>query len=518
MTRGEKVCGFIERYCKVPEGKLVGKPLVLAPFQKKFILECYDNPAGTSTAILSIARKNAKTALTACLVLAHLVGPEAVQNSQIISGARSRDQAALIFTLASKMIGLNPALKGITRIVPSKKQIFGLTMNVEYKAISADAFTTHGMSPVVAILDELGQVRGPQDDFVDAVTTAQGAYENPLLIAISTQAPTDGDLFSVWIDDAQKSGDPKIVCHVYAAPMEDDPDKVAEQIMDEECWKAANPALGVFRSYDDLVKQAVKASRMPSFENTFRNLILNQRVSVVSNLVPKSVWESCSDDPGPLLPGTWVWAGLDLSGRTDLTSLVVIFKSNNYWHAHSFFWTPEEGLTARAKRDRNPYDVWVKKGLIIPTPGKTVDYSFVARDIAEILSPLTLKGLAFDRWRINDLKKELDAISFDYLDPADPSGQASLLIEHGQGFKDMGASVDHIEAELLNGRIRHGGHPVLRMCAANAVVQKDAAGSRKLDKAKSTGRIDGMVALTMAIGLAMSQQVAEEPAKSFWES
>lgn len=172
-TRGERVIAFIERYCLVPEGKHVGKPLVLEKFQKRFILEIYDNPAGTARAYLSIARKNGKSALIAAIVLAHIVGPEARQNSQVISGARSRDQAALVFKLAEKMVRMSPELSKITRIVPSAKQIIGLPMNVDYRAISAEAGTAHGLSPVVAILDEVGQVKGPADAFVEAIETAQ---------------------------------------------------------------------------------------------------------------------------------------------------------------------------------------------------------------------------------------------------------------------------------------------------------------------------------------------------------
>jgi phage terminase large subunit-like protein len=160
VTRGEKVCAFVERFCLVPEGKSVGKPLKLMAFQRKFILDIYDNPKGTSRAYLSVARKNGKSALIAGILLAHIVGPEARLNSQIISGARSRDQAALVFKLAEKMVRLSAELLKIIRIVPSQKMLIGLTMNVEYKAISAEAGTAHGLSPVLAILDEVGQVRG----------------------------------------------------------------------------------------------------------------------------------------------------------------------------------------------------------------------------------------------------------------------------------------------------------------------------------------------------------------------
>lgn len=481
MTRGEKVIQFCQTYCVVPEGDHVGKPVVLAEFQRRFILDVYDNPHGTDTAILSIARKNAKTGTIAFLLLAHIVGPEAVQNSRIVSGALSREQAAEVYNLASKCVMLSEKLSPIVKIVPSSKKLVGLPMNVEYQAISAEGKTAHGKSPILAILDEVGQIRGPQSDFIDAITTAQGAYENPLLIYISTQSATDADFFSIQIDDALREKPKKTVCHVYAADKDGD-------ILDEAQWLKANPAMGLFRSKKDMRKQAEKAARMPSFENTFRNLNLNQRVSTVSPFVSRSVWESCIGDLIPL-EGMEVFGGLDLSSRTDLTSLVLVGRdADNKVHAHPYFWTPEVGLMDRAKTDRVPYDLWRKQGYLRTTPGATVDYRFVIQDIAEIISGLNVRSIGFDRWRIEYFKKDMDTM-----------GVAFPMTEVGQGFKDMGPALDILESDLLNARLVHSGHPVLSMCAANAVVTKDPAGSRKLDKHKATGRIDGMVALAMAL-------------------
>jgi phage terminase large subunit-like protein len=225
-TTAEKIRSFIETHCMVPEGKLVGRPMRLEPFQWEFVKAIYDNPAGTSRAYLSIARKNGKSSLIAALALAHLVGPAVARtgmrnvNSQIISGARSRDQAALVYKLAEKMVFLNPELKKRIRRIPSQKTLIGIESNVEYKAIAAEAGTAYGLSPVVAILDEVGQVKGKVDPFIEAIETAQGAHDHPLLIAISTQSATDADLFSVWLDDAASSGDPKIVSRLYTAPEE----------------------------------------------------------------------------------------------------------------------------------------------------------------------------------------------------------------------------------------------------------------------------------------------------------
>ena len=489
-SRAAKVIEFIETYCVTPEGVHTGRPIVLAPFQKKFIKAIYDNRHGTTDAYLSIARKNGKTALIAAIMLAHLVGPEAKQNSQIVSGARSREQAAQVYNYAAKMVQLSPELSGIISITPSSKKLLGLPLNVEYKALSAEGPTAHGLSPILAILDEVGQVKGPQDDFIDAITTAQGAHASPLIISISTQAAEDSDLFSIWLDDAAQSGDKRIVSHVYSA----DSDCA---LMDKVQWRKANPALGVFRSLDDMQRQAEKASRMPSAENTFRNLCLNQRVTSASPFVSVDVWKRNANKVIPFgeVP---VWYGLDLSARSDLCALVIVGKVAGVWQVEPHFWCPEDGIVERAKRDRAPYDVWAKQGYLHTTPGPSVDYEFVVQDIAAILAPLNVQIGAFDRWRIDVLKKEMARAGVDI-----------PLAPFGQGYKDMSPALEALECELLNGRIAHGAHPVLTMCACNAATSRDPAGNRKLDKQKATGRIDGMVALAMAFGVVQTEKSAE---------
>src|SRR3546814_354359 len=404
VTRGEKVIAFIEKYCVVPEGKLVGKPLKLEDFQKRFIREVYDNPKGTRRGILSIARKNGKSGLIAAMVLAHIVGPEARLNAQIVSGARSRDQAALVFNLAWKMSQLSPELTKLIRVIPSGKCLIGLPMNVEYKALAAEGKTAHGLSPVVVILDELGQVRGSQDPFVEALETAQGAYDDGLQLVISTQAPTDADMLSVWIDDAVRSDEPHTVCHVYAA------DEAAE-VMDRGAWKAANPALSSFRSFVELEQSAEKAARMPSFENSFRNLYLNQRVNMVSAFVSPAVWKSGNVpiDDEAFLAGP-IYGGLDLSATTDLTALVMTARDHEgVLHVRPYFWMPQDSVLEASKRDRAPYDVWVRDGFLRTTPGKVIDYAFVARDVGALVADLPVAKIGFDRWRMDRMQQAVDA-------------------------------------------------------------------------------------------------------------
>jgi len=489
MTRSERVLAFISRYCLTPEGQHVGKPFELAPFQVDYLKAIYDNPHGTRRAYLSLGRKNGKTSLCAAILLAHLVGPEAKLNSQIVSGARSREQAGVLHALASKMVTLSPDLSKICRVIPSGKRIIGLPMNVEYRALAAEGSTAMGLSPILAILDEAGQVKGPYDEFFEAITTAQGAHADPLLMAISTQSPTDADWFSIVLDDAERSADPRIVSHVYRAPEDCD-------LEDEAAWKLSNPGLGLFRSLDDVREQARQAKRMPSAENGFRNLVLNQRVNMVSAFVSASVWKSCNGAPHEF-DGAPVWAGLDLSATTDLTAFVMVQRSGETWGVRPFFWIPAESISEASRRDKAPYDLWVRQGLLRTTPGKVIDYEFVARDLGLITAGFNIAAVAFDRWRMDRLKAELARAEVEL-----------PLVEFGQGYRSMTPALDSLESALLQGQIAHGAHPVLAMCAAGAVAVSDAAGNRKLEKNKSTARIDGLVGLTMAMGAAMGKEEA----------
>ena len=481
-TRGQRVIRFIETYCKTPEGEKIGQPLKLDKFQKRFIIDVYDNPYGTHSAYLSIARKNGKTGLIAALLLAHLSGPEAVQNSQIVSGAQSKDQAAVVFELARKMVDLSPQLSKVVRVQPTGKRLVGLSKNVLYRALAAEGKTAHGLSPILAILDEVGQVVGPTDKFVSAITTAQGAYKNPLLIAISTQSPTDADLFSTWIDAQKNAPDPRVVSHVYEAPKDC-------KLTDKKAWAAANPALGVFRSIADVEKQAKQAVQLPANEPEFRNLILNQRVEAVSAYIPRSVWESNGDVPGNA-EGKKVWIGLDLSSVNDLTALVMVDIDGG---VHSHFWLPEYGIAEKSRKDKVPYDLWAKQGYLNLTPGKSVEYEYVADFLRGVFDRYDVSALAFDRYNMKHLTPWLVKADFS-------EQELEKFEEFGQGTAMMTPALRELESLLLNQKLRHGKHPILNMCCANAKVVGDS-GARKFDKKTARGRIDGMVALAMAVGV-----------------
>jgi phage terminase large subunit-like protein len=485
----------------VPEGSFVGQPVRLREWQCNELRKIYDNPAGTRRAILSFGRKNGKTALAAFLLLLHLCGPESKPNSQLFSAAQSRDQAAVLFSLAAKVVRRSPTLIGFVSIVDSGKRLTCEELGTVYRALSADASTAYGLSPVFTVHDELGQVRGPRSELYEALETATAAQESPLSIVISTQAPNPDDLLSVLIDDAKTQADPRVVLSLYTAPMDAEP-------FDAETIKLANPAFGDFQNADEVLAMAEDARRMPSREPEYRNLILNQRVEMFAPYVSFKVWDKC----GGKVSDDWrkvpVYGGLDLSAVSDLTAKVYIAAIDQKWHVRPTFWLPAEGLREKARQDRVPYDTWAKDGFLRTCPGRSVDYEFVAATLFADCEHLDVRKIAFDRWNFRHLRPWLLKAGFK---ESQVEGDHAIFEEFGQGFVSMSPALRTLEADLLEGRIVHGNHPVLAMCAANAVVTTNPAGDRKLDKAKATGRIDGMVALAMARSVAGTFQAARKP-------
>ncbi len=497
--RSEQAADWIQRHCRVPEGMHVGKPVVLHPEQLEILRGIYDSP--TRRAIISFGRKNGKTSLSAMLLLLHLCGPEAKPNSQLYSAAQSREQAGILFGLAAKMVRMNPDLSEYVTVRDTAKQLYYAELGTLYRALSAEASTAYGLSPAFTVHDELGQVKGPRSELYDALETAAGAQEAPLSVIISTQAPTDGDLLSVLIDDAKKGEDPRTKLFLWEADADADP-------FEEETWRQANPMYGITLNPDEVREQAERARRMPSMEASFRNLILNQRIDQTSPLIPRAVWVACGGEPDrDVLHDSPVFAGLDLSARNDLTALVYgAMDAQRRWHVWAEFFAPRRGLIDRARRDRVPYDVWAEQGWLTLTPGATVEYEMVAERLLQLRDDTNLTAIAFDRWRMDVLEKEVQRLGVDL--KRAPDGP---LVPHGQGFRDMSPAIDLLEGALVSGHVLHGGNPVLMWCAANAVATTDPAGNRKLDKAKARGRIDGLVAMAMMMGVSVASLNESKP-------
>lgn len=487
-TRGERNIAWIEEFCRIPEGKFVGKPVKLTIHQRRWIKRIYDSP--TRLFILSMARKNAKTAMASFLLLLHLCGPEAKPNSQLYSAAQSRDQAAILFSLAAKVVRMSPDLGQVVSVKDTAKQLVCSDLGTVYKALSADASTSYGLSPCFVIHDELGQVKGPRFELYEALETASAAQESPLSIVISTQAPTDADLLSLLIDDALTGADPANKVELCTADVDLDP-------FGEEAIRQANPHFDDFMNKSEVMRQAQDAKRLPSREAAYRNLILNQRVEARNPFVARAIWLENGDQPDEL-DGQSVYGGLDLSSVSDLTALVLVTADGD---VHPTFWLPEEGLAEKSRNDRVPYDVWANDGALQTTPGRAIEYEFIAEYLRVLFDCCDVVALAFDRYNMRFLKPWLEKVGFTL-------EELERFKEFGQGFISMSPAIRELEARLLAKKLRHGNHKVLEMCAANAQTVSDPAGNRKFTKQKTTGRIDGMVALAMAVGVMPTESEA----------
>lgn len=489
LSRGEKVCRFAEQYLKVPEGNLVGQPLKLDVFQVQFILAVFDNPNITRKAILSIGRRSGKTFCIAVILLAFVIGPEAVENTLVCSAALSRDQAAITFRLMNLMLMASPELDGLWRSVPSSKQIIGLRKNVTYQALSADARKGQGRGIYALLLDESGQIVEPENDYLAMLVSSQGNYDDAMMFIVSTQAPSDQSYLSTEIDNAAREGNPKTVCHVYEMDPEADIDNEYE-------WYFAQPSLGKYRSLVDMREQVKAAIQLPAKMPGVQNLLMNMRVSLDTLFINGILWKENSKQPDyeVFRRAKLVSCGLDLSMVNDLTSAVLTCEDEmtGEIHALTYAFSPADGIKERSDRDKVPYFAWAKDGTIYAPPGATLNYDMICEYLKLDLEEkgITINQIHFDRWSIHIFKSAAQRTGF---------ATGAEFIECGQGYKSMGPRVSGIETILLERRLRHGMNPVLTLGAASAIVTRDPAGSRKLDKSKSAQKIDGLVALVMSI-------------------
>jgi phage terminase large subunit-like protein len=370
------------RELTITSGPHAFSKLELRDWQRKFIERVYatgnDDVRPVRTAVLSMGRKNGKTQLAAALALCHLSGPEAESRGEVYSCANDRFQAAMIFNEMVAMIENHAWLADRINIGRFLKRLEDLENGSIYQALSAEAKTKMGLNPSFVVYDELGQAN--DRELFDAMNSAQGGRKEPLLLVISTQAATDQAPMSQLVDYGLRIRrgeikDPSFHLTLHSAPPEADPWSV-------KTWRQANPALGDFRSLDDVKRLAKQAQRMPSLENTFRNLILNQRVSTEARFMDPSAWKECSG-PAEIPLGAKVYAGLDLGATRDLSALVIAYQApDGVFHVKPWIWLPGD-VHERSDEERVPFELWVRQGFITPI-GRSTDPRVIARAIAEI--------------------------------------------------------------------------------------------------------------------------------------
>ena len=285
-TRGERNIDWIEKYLHVPIGMHAGKRMILQEYQREILLQVYDNPHGTRQLILTFGRKNAKTTLVSTLVLLHLAGPESIPNSHLYSTAHSKNQAAIVFDLCEKMIMMQPQLK--MRVFPkTTKTLICPRRGTTYQALSSKDTTAVGTAPAFAIHDELGEIEAETHKLYDNIESGFGAYSNPLSIVISTSAPSDTALLSALIDKQKESPNPKVVLIEHTVPED------YEDIYTVKAIRMANPGFGTIMNPHEALDWMEKAKILPTWDNTYRHRILNQRISPVSSFIEKSAWNAC---------------------------------------------------------------------------------------------------------------------------------------------------------------------------------------------------------------------------------
>ena len=417
--------------------------------------------------------------------------------AEVYAAATKKDQAMILFRDALAMVDQSPSLK--SRLKQSGKQpnvwnLSHLGSSSFFRPIAADEGQS-GPRPHCALLDEVHEHKSPH--IVEMLRAGFKFRKQPLLFMITNSG---ADKTSVCYDyheygakvSAGSVDDDTFFAYIAAHDEGEDP--FLPQYRDT--WKKSNPSLGHTFADQYLEDQVTQARGMPSKESTVRRLNFCQWTQSYTPWISSDVWAANNAAPVPLvhLSGAMCTGGLDLSMKNDLSALVLTFEhEDGTVSIHPFFWAPEDGIVEKEIKDRVPYTTWARNGFITLVPGPVIGYEFIAQEISDILGSYDLTVLNFDRYRINDLKVKLSEIGIDW-----PEGEGPLH-PHGQGFKDMNPSIEFAEDMLVQNKLRHGDHPVLRWCVSNAVVVKDPAELRKFDKARATGRIDGAVALVMAL-------------------
>lgn len=477
------------------KGTWAGKPFELIDWQERIIRDLFGiiKPNGYrqfNTAYIEIPKKNGKSELAAAVALLLTCG-DGEERAEVYGCAADRQQAAIVFDVATDMVRMCPALNKRVKILTSQKRIVYVSTNSFYQVLSAEAYSKHGFNIHGVVFDELHTQ--PNRKLFDVMTKGSGdARMQPLYFLITT-AGTDTN--SICYEQHQKAQDilegrkidKTFYPVIYGAP--DDADWTSPEV-----WKNSNPSLGETIGMDKVEAACESAKQNPGEENAFRQLRLNQWVKQTVRWMPMHKWDSCKVDfDESLLEGRVCYGGLDLSSTTDITAFVLVFPptdEDDHYYILPYFWLPEETLDLRVRRDHVPYDLWERQGYLMTTEGNVVHYGFIENFIDELGTRFNIREIAFDRWGAVQMSQNLEGLGF-------------TLVQFGQGYRDMSPPTKELMKLTLEQKIAHNGHLVLRWNMDNIFIKRDPAGNIKPDKEKSTEKIDGAVAMIMALDRAI---------------
>ena len=477
------------------KGSWAGKPFELIDWQEQIIRDLFgilksNGYRQFNTAYVEIPKKMGKSELAAAVALLLTCG-DSEERAEVYGCAADRQQASIVFDVASDMVRQCPALAKRVRILTSQKRIAYLPTNSFYQVLSAEAYSKHGFNIHGVVFDEL-HIQ-PNRKLFDVMTKGSGDARTQPLYFLITTAGTDTN--SICWEIHQKANDilegRKIDSTFY--PVIHGADE-ADDWTDPETWKKANPSLGVTVSIDKVKAACESARQNPAEENSFRQLRLNQWVKQAVRWMPMDKWDRCAFASNPeKLKGRVCYGGLDLSSSTDITAFVLVFPpvdEDDKYSILPYFWIPEDNIDLRVKRDHVPYNIWKQQGFLQTTEGNVVHYGFIESFIDELGTKYNIREIAFDRWGAVQMSQNLDNLGF-------------TVIPFGQGFKDMSPPTKELMKLTLEEKVAHAGHPVLRWMMDNIFIRTDPSGNIKPDKEKSTEKIDGAVATIMALDRAI---------------
>ena len=504
--KADRAVRFIEMLPHT-KGEWEGKPFWLLPWQERIIRDIFgvvkeDGTRQFRTVYIEIPKKMGKSELAAAIAL-YLLYADNEPSAEVFSAAADRQQASIVYDVARRMVEMTPALQKRSKIMGATKRIVNYGNAGYYQVVSAEVGGKHGYSISGLVFDEIHNQ--PNRQLWDVLTKGSGDARRQALHVAITTAGTDRNSICYELHCkaqdllTKKKIDPTFYPVVYSLPDNAPWD-------DEKSWYSVNPSLGYTVPIERMREAFLQAQDNPAEENVFRQLRLCQWVGSTVAWIPEHIYDK-GDIPIDLdaLKGRECYCGLDLSSTSDITAFVMVFPPSvdgDKYIVVPHFWLPRETLKLRVRRDRVPYDVWEKQGLFHVTEGNVVDYNFVRRTINELYQDFNIREIGVDRWNATQLITDLE-------------GDGFTMVPIGMGFKDMSPGMKELYKLLLEGKIIHGGNPVLRWMAGNVVAEVDAAENIKPSKKKSTEKIDGIVAWIMGLDRAIRHEqqgsVYDEP-------
>lgn len=504
-NRANKVIDFVQTLKHT--GDFFGQPFILLDWQIEAIREVYGTTENGKRkykmAYLEIPKKNGKTEVVAALAIFHLVCDP--PGGQVVCAAAERDQASLVFNAAKDMISQSKVLSKLLKVKDSIKQIVNTSKHSTLKVLSSEAYSKHGLNPSVVIVDELHAHK--KRDLWDTLTFGSGAARSEQLIWCITTAGDDPDRKSVAWEVHERAAkvmageteDPTLFAKIYCAP--DDCD-----IYDEKNWYLANPSLGHTIDIEAVRLEAAQAKNSEASERLFRWLRLNQWVALKRiGWLPITLWDATEGSwNANELIGEECYVGVDLSTRTDLTGLALLFppQHGHGWRFILDSYMPLDNIKEKSRTDHVPLDQWATHGYVNATPGDVVDYGYLAQRIVQHERRYKIKYFCADPWRVEYLRQLL------------PYASQQKFVEIPQSMAGMSAGMGELERLFRAHEIEHAHNPLGRWTFGNVVVAMDGNENIKPMKSKSIDRIDPIVALINA----MAGAIRLEPKRSIYES